>query len=304
MKKIKTYTSLYEAIRDLFGNEKSIANKQPVFGGDINTACKITLNDQTALFMKSNRPDALPNFEAEALGLETIAAAGCIRVPQLLGLGTDPEGYAFLLMEFADGSHCRHDSSYWSQFAENLANLHKHAVHGSGAENALRFGFPKDNYIGHTAQRNTWHENWIDFFRDCRLAPQFQMASGYFEKTDHRRITHLLDHLDQYLTEPDAPSLLHGDLWAGNVMAGSDGTAWLIDPAAYYGHAEADLAMTELFGGFPRSFYQTYQTCIHTAPGYADRRDLYNLYHLLNHLNMFGSSYLGSVQRILRRYSS
>ena len=299
MKKIKIYTSLSDAIRDLFGNERRITGRQPVYGGDINSSCKITLDDQTTLFMKSNRPDALPNFEAEAFGLETIAAAGCIRVPQLLGLGTDPEGFAFLLMEFADSGRRHPDKAYWSQFAENLANLHK-----IGAKDIPQFGFPENNYIGHTKQINTWHENWITFFRDCRLAPQFEMASGYFEKSERRHITQLLDHLDQYLIEPDAPSLLHGDLWAGNVMTGSDGTAWLIDPAAYYGHAEADLAMTELFGGFPQTFYRRYQECMHLEAGYPDRRELYNLYHLLNHLNLFGSSYLGSVQRILKRYSS
>ena len=114
----------------------------------------------------------------------------------------------------------------------------------------------------------------------------------------------LLDHLDQYLTEPAFPSLLHGDLWGGNFVTGPDGHAWLIDPAVYVGHFEADLAMTELFGGFKRAFYDAYREANEIPPGYYDRRDLYNLYHLLNHLNLFGGSYLAPVRDTLRRYAS
>ena len=113
---------------------------------------------------------------------------------------------------------------------------------------------------------------------------------------------HLLDHLDRYLTEPSFPSLLHGDLWGGNFVTGPDGYAWLIDPAVYVGHAEADLAMTELFGGFSPLFYDEYKAAYDILPGYADRRDLYNLYHMLNHLNLFGRGYLPEVLWILNRY--
>ena len=109
--------------------------------------------------------------------------------------------------------------------------------------------------------------------------------------------------LEDYLTEPEAPSLLHGDLWGGNFVTGPDGYAWLIDPAVYVGHAEADLAMTELFGGFAPNFYASYREANPVAPGYADRRELYNLYHLLNHLNLFGGGYYGSVMRIIKRYA-
>ena len=112
-----------------------------------------------------------------------------------------------------------------------------------------------------------------------------------------------MSHLDLYLPEPGRPSLIHGDLWAGNQITGNDGKVWLIDPAVYYGHPEADLAMTELFGGFSERFYRAYREITGLDPGYPDRRDLYNLYHLLNHLNLFGSGYLGSVQRILDRYA-
>ena len=165
------------------------------------------------------------------------------------------------------------------------------------------FGFAHENRIGATRQINTPHDTWISFYRDCRLKPQFDMASGYLSAPDRQKADWLLSHLDRYLTEPERPSLIHGDLWAGNMITGNDGKGWLIDPAVYWGHPEADIAMTELFGGFPRQFYDAYRSAGCLEAGYADRRDLYNLYHLLNHLNMFGSGYLGSVRRILNRYA-
>ena len=144
-------------------------------------------------------------------------------------------------------------------------------------------------------------DSWIGFFRDCRLAPQFQDADRYFDREDRKKILRLLDHLDEILVEPQKPSLLHGDLWAGNVITGNDGRAWLIDPAVSVGHAEADIAMTELFGGFPSVFYDAYKAAAPMQPGYERRRDVYNLYHLLNHLNMFGRTYLPEVKYVMER---
>ena len=164
------------------------------------------------------------------------------------------------------------------------------------------FGWTSDNYIGAGKQINTQSDKWVPFFRDYRLAPQFKSAQHYFDASDWKRITRLLDHLDKYLSEPHHPSLLHGDLWSGNFITGSDGRAWLIDPAVYVGHAEADLAMTELFGGFTSLFYDAYNEVNKIDKSYHDHRDLYNLYHLLNHLNMFGVGYLREVKRILMRY--
>ena len=142
----------------------------------------------------------------------------------------------------------------------------------------------------------------MDFFRDCRLIPQMEMAGRYFDSSHRADFRRLLDRLPDLLPEPKAPSLLHGDLWSGNFITGTDGRAWLIDPAVYVGHAEADLAMTELFGGFSDRFYAAYREVSPLDPGYRERRDLYNLYHLLNHLNLFGAGYLSSVMEIVRRY--
>ena len=167
-----------------------------------------------------------------------------------------------------------------------------------------RYGFTDDNYIGAGKQVNAVRDGWIPFFRECRLEVQFHRAIHYFSSSDRKAMQSLLDHLDDYLEEPDRPSLLHGDLWGGNFVTGPDGQAWLIDPAVYVGHAEADLAMTELFGGFSPAFYDAYREVAGPMPGYADRRDIYNLYHLLNHLNLFGGGYYSSVMRIVRHVTT
>ena len=149
---------------------------------------------------------------------------------------------------------------------------------------------------------NRLEKTWYRFFRDCRLEPQFSKAQHFFDAVTRKRFIRLLDHLEDFLIEPSHPSLLHGDLWSGNFITGNDGQAWLIDPAVYAGHAEADLAMTQLFGGFHPAFYSVYEQINPLQPGYERRRDLYNLYHLLNHLNLFGSGYLSSVLRVLNAY--
>ena len=292
------YTSLAEAIRSICGQQRTITDKSPVFGGDINEAFRLTLDDGTSLFMKSNAPDLLPAFEAEQAGLQAIAGTGAIGTVKVLGIGTDPKGFSFLLQEVVIPGKKNRD--YWERLGAELHAMHS-APMPAGKEGD-RFGFGADNFIGSRRQKNTWTDQWISFFRDCRLRPQLKAAERWLDQRDRKLADSLLEHLDQYLIEPEAPSLIHGDLWAGNVMTGSDGRAWIIDPAAYYGHPEADLAMTELFGGFSPAFYDSYFACSNIEGGYQDRKDIYNLYHLLNHLNLFGISYLSSVQRIIRRY--
>ena len=295
------YASLDEAVRDIFGPGLRVGGMTGVSGGDINRAYRLTLTDGTAVFMKANTKEKLPFFTAEAEGLAAIAATRTIRTPELLGLGTDDRFGAFLLLRWADAAP--RSRSFWEDFGRRLAAMHRAdtaALAGGG------FGFPHDNFIGAGRQVNARRDSWIAFFRDCRLTPMFRTADagGYFDAEDRRRMTRLLDRLDEYLPEPERPSLLHGDLWSGNFITGSDGEAWLIDPAAYVGHAEADLAMTELFGGFSPAFYDAYKEILPPAPGYGRRRDLYNLYHLLNHLNLFGAAYRSSVRSILRTFGS
>ena len=286
-----------EAITGIFGNSLRIVNKQQVYGGDINLAYRLTLSDGSPVFMKSNTPKNLSFFEAEAKGLDALRQTGTIGVPEVFGMGSD-KNMSFLLMEYLEAAPRL--ERYWEIFGRELAELHRADCSQLAAGGC--FGFTGDNYIGATPQKNTPMTSWVDFFRECRLLPQFKMADRYFDSGTRRLCTKLTDHLENYLPEPEFPSLIHGDLWSGNAAPGPDGKAWIFDPAAYVGHYEAELAMTELFGRCPESFYGAYNEITPIDNGYRDRRDLYNLYHLLNHLNLFGSSYLGSVKNILSRY--
>ena len=292
------YKTPEEAIAGIFGNDLRIISKNQVYGGDINQSYKLTLSDGSPVFMKSNTPKNLSFFEAEAKGLEALRQTGTIGVPKVLGMGAD-RNISFLLLEYLEAAP--RINGYWEVFGRELAALHRadcsHLTENGG------FGFSADNYIGATPQKNTPMMGWVDFFRECRLLPQFRMADRYFDTKTRQLCTKLSDHLDDYLPEPEFPSLLHGDLWSGNAAPGPDGKAWIFDPAAYVGHYEAELAMTELFGGYREEFYRAYSEVSPIDSGYRDRKDLYNLYHLLNHLNLFGGSYLGSVKQILSRYA-
>lgn len=290
--------TLEEAIAGIFGTNLRIVGRQQVYGGDINRTYCLTLSDGRSVFMKSNTLKNLPFFEAEAEGLEALRRTNTIGVPDVLGIGTDRNS-SFLIMEYLKAAP--KTDGYWEVFGRELALLHR--ADPRHLTEKGRFGFPTDNYIGASPQKNTPMMNWVDFFRECRLLPQIRMADRYFDSRLRQLCTKLLDRLDDYLPEPEFPSLLHGDLWSGNSAPGPDGKAWIFDPAAYVGHYEAELAMTELFGRCPEVFYRAYSEVTSIDSGYRDRRDLYNLYHLLNHLNLFGSSYLGSVRQILGRYA-
>lgn len=298
---MKQYNSLAGALVDLFGTSVKITQTDRLSGGDINKAYGLTLTTGQHIFMKANAKDNAAFFTAEAAGLQAIADTHTIGTPRILCCGTDDGedvGYSFLLLEYIQSAGRRSD--YWEVLAQELAAMHSVLV--EGPPNKGRFGFPQNNFIGARPQNNTWSDSWITFFRDQRLAPQFRDADSYFTPADRTKITKLLDNLDRFLVEPEHPSLLHGDLWAGNVMCGPDGKAMLIDPACYIGHREADLAMTQLFGGFPQAFYEEYKKAAPLQPGYEERRDLYNLYQLLNHLNLFGPTYLGPVLSIVDEY--
>ncbi len=251
------FGSLESAVSSLFGEGTKIEQTRRISGGDSNEAYGLTLTGGKYIFMKCNTKENLPFFTAEAAGLHAIARTEAIGTPRILGVGTDGGrgGFSFLLLEFISGKS--RGKRYWEEFAGQLAGLHRAETDGLAAGG--KYGFESDNYIGRRRQVNTGYGSWIGFFRDCRLAPQFRDADRYFDREDRKKILRLLDHLDEILVEPQKPSLLHGDLWAGNVITGNDGRAWLIDPAVSVGHAEADIAMTELFGGFPPVFYDAYK---------------------------------------------
>ena len=285
--------SINEAIFSLFGPSVTVVDRQRVSGGDTNRAYRFNLSNGERVFLKCNRPGLLDMFTAEADGLNALRAAGAIGVPEPLAAGAD-NTEAFLIMEYLESAPRRPD--YWEAFGRELAMLHR-------AKCGPKFGFSTDNYIGSTPQQNALSDSWVSFFRDRRLIPQMKLAWDLLDDRTRRNLARVTDRLDSLLPEPDFPSLIHGDLWSGNAICGPDGKAWILDPATYVAHFEADLAMTELFGGFPERFYRAYNEVNPIDRGYPDRRDLYNLYHLLNHLNLFGLPYLAEVKAVADHYA-
>jgi fructosamine-3-kinase len=221
---------------------------------------------------------------------------GSIRVPLPVGTGGEEDGsIPFIIMENIETGRAKTD--FHKTFGRQFAELHKSSQQG-------RFGFDHDNYLGSTPQPNGWKESWVEFWREHRLGHQLALArkQGLSDPELERRGDLLLDRLEGLIGEPAEPAcLLHGDLWGGNYLADSAGEPVLIDPAAYYGRREADLAMTMLFGGFDRSFYAAYEETWSLAEGSEVRLEIYKLYHLLNHLNLFGGTYYSGCIGILRR---
>ncbi len=262
---------------------------EPVGGGSINRAYK-ALSARGPLFLKLNTRSALDMFKAEAAGLEALAQAQAVCVPQVVAVGAVTDA-AYLVLEWIDFGP-KSDAAQRS-LGEQLASQHR--------VTRPSFGWDRDNTIGSTPQINAPTDDWQTFFCDRRLRYQLDLAirNGLPERVvaDARK---LLDNaaslFDGYAPEA---SLLHGDLWGGNWAATNDETPVLFDPAVYFGDREADLAMTRLFGGFERAFYEAYERAWPLVPGWERRVDFYNLYHLLNHFNLFGAGYLACVQSAL-----
>lgn len=290
--------NLNEAIKTQYGEGVEVLGRRPVAGGDINRAYALKLSDGSKIFMKANSRDRENLFISEACSLEAIRSTGAVRTPRVIAHGTE-EDYSFLLLEYIESGYGNRHSH--EMLGRELTDMH----HAETSEfvSGGKYGFRNNNYLGSGVQINTCMNSWVDFFRECRLAPLFEQTESYFGPDERRRFDALIGRLDRYLPEPERPSLLHGDLWGGNYMIDKDGNPWLIDPASYVGHAEADLAMTELFGGFSDAFYGAYRETAGIDPGYRDRKDLYNLYHLLKHLKLFGTGYLGPALSVIARYA-
>ena len=256
----------------------------PVGGGDISAAWKLA-GKRNDFFVKTGPLSAAEMFSAEADGLAEIAATGTLRVPVVLASGETADD-AFLVLEWLDFETA--GAPVEARFGEQLAELHR--VHSD------RFGWRRDNTIGLTPQPNGWSDDWVGFFRERRLAVQFRLAAdngfgGDLERRGDRLLERLPDYFDG---RQPAASLLHGDLWGGN-WACSAGDPVVFDPAVYYGDRETDIAMTRLFGGFSAAFYDAYESVLPPSAGYRERECLYQLYHVLNHLNLFGGAYLGKA---------
>jgi len=264
----------------------------PANGGCINKGGTCIVRGD-AFFLKWNERKTYPDmFATEATGLRMLARATSLHVPRVIHHG-ESGAFQFLLLEnIVEG---KRKESYWRELGAGLAELHQ--------VSADQFGLDHDNYIGSLRQLNAQRSSWLEFFIQLRLREQLKLAhnAGRINSALSGKIEILLGKLGGLLVE-EPPSLLHGDLWGGNLMTNSNGRPVLIDPAVYYGNREADLAMTSLFGGFDKSYLEQYHEAFPLLPGYEDRLDLYNLYPLLVHVNLFGGGYAGQVNAIVSRF--
>jgi protein-ribulosamine 3-kinase len=255
-------------------------------------ACHRWPTEAAPLFVKLAAPAIAPRFAAEAAGLEALAASGAVRVPQVVGHGTT-EDAAWLALEWLDLE--RPDAHAERALGRALARLHR--------THAAEFGFAADNFIGATPQPNGWLADGVEFLIRRRLGHQLELAAqkGHGRGLAARGARLLGAVAALHAGYAPVPALLHGDLWAGNRAMLADGTPVLFDPAVYFGDAEAELAMTRLFGGFGPEFYAAYAAEHPPAPGAAAREGLHRLYHVLNHLNLFGAGYLGEAEALIDR---
>jgi len=262
-------------------------DRRSVGGGCINQGYRVS-DGRHAFFVKLNRADQLEMFEAEALGLEHMIEAQAIRVPKPIGVGV-AESSAYIVLEWLELG--RGNSQSWAEMGRNLAQMHQY-------QKSTAFGWERSNTIGSTPQMNPWTSDWTEFFMRHRIGYQLELAAkngGRFQNG-----ARLLEKIPELLANHSPkPSIVHGDLWSGNAAVMQSGEPVIFDPATYWGDREVDLAMTELFGGFPAEFYRGYDEIYAIDAGYKQRKTLYNLYHILNHFNLFGSSYESQANRMI-----
>ncbi len=263
-------------------------------GGCIHRVCRLTLSDGTALVAKLNQADRYHLFEEEALSLGALAATGTVFVPEVLAVIREAPT-AILLMTALDPVAPGRDQ--WRRFGEDLAALHS-------ADSTSTYGFETDNHLGTTPQPNPRSDDWVRFNAEHRLGYQLgrATASNLLRPDEARRIEGVIERLDSLLPRRPQPALLHGDLWSGNALGTADSTGTarvaVIDPACYRGDGWADIAMMKLFGGFPNECFDAYTACVGEAHEIESRLAVYQLYHVLNHVNLFGRSYVAQAMAL------
>ena len=286
--------ALEGAIAQATGESFELRSVEPVGGGCIHTALRLQGDTPTrsqAFFAKVNAADRDAMFAAEADGLAALRDTGSVAVPRVIAQGADGDA-SWLVLEWLDLAPL--DSRSGAALGAALARLHR--------PRREKFGWARDNFIGATPQMNGWSDDWLAFWRERRLHPQLRLAAR------NRLPSKLIDRGERLVADCGAffrayrpqPSLLHGDLWGGNASA-ARGAPAVFDPAVYVGDREADLAMTELFGGFPREMVAAYVADFPPDDGYTVRRDLYNVYHVLNHANLFSGGYVSQAARLVER---
>ncbi len=288
-----TDNKFFEAVlENVFSKSITVKSTSSKSGGCINNALKLNTSEGD-YFLKWQIGIPEDMFQKEAEGLKLMSMNGTIKIPKVFGYGKLEERH-FLLLEHIESNIP--SNNYWENFGIALSEMHRN-------NSAEKYGLSHDNYIGKLPQPNDASKDWIDFFIHNRLDYQLKLA------IDNRLVSNSF--IDQYrkfyellpdLLPTDLPALLHGDMWSGNVMIGQNGKVCLIDPAVYFGHREIELAFTQMFGGFDRIFYKSYETSYPLEPGFDKRVDIYNIYPHMVHVNLFGKSYLNGVGSVLRRY--
>ncbi len=284
--------ALGSALERAFGAR--VASAERLSGGDINDAFAVELADRRRVFVKANAAAPSGMFQAEARGLAWLAEANAVKLPEVLAVGSD-DGPAFLALELIEPGPRR--PRFDEELGQALAALHRTAP--------AAFGLDHDNFIGSLPQSNQPCARWADFYRRERLGAQLALAVSQCRAGSamQRGFERLFARLDALVGTDEPPARLHGDLWGGNLHVTAEGAPCLIDPAAYGGHRELDLAMMRLFGGFSERVFAAYAEAHPLSPGHAERVALYQLYPLMVHVNLFGGGYARSVERTLEHYA-
>jgi fructosamine-3-kinase len=294
------WTKISEEITQATGQDFEIVDRQTISGGCINQAYLVSnvggaspTENRKRYFVKLNQPSLVEMFVSEARGLSEIAATATIKVPIPICWGVTEE-HSYLVLEHLELATTDNPQS-WQEMGRNLATMHRYQISPN-----RQFGWHTNNTIGSTTQINTWEKDWATFFTNHRIGYQLQLAQskgGSFPKAD-RLMAKIPELLANYRPKP---SLVHGDLWSGNASFTTAGVPVIFDPATYWGDREVDIAMAALFGGFPNAFYQGYSDVYPLDPNYSTRKILYDLYHILNHYNLFGGNYQGQANNIIDR---
>lgn len=280
--------------RNRFGNRTHLRGSNPVSGGCISKAMLVDFQTddggEVSLFVKTNTLSFRDAFETEADGLRALREVEAIRVPEPIAVES-AEDSSIMIVEAIPTLNAPVPAGFFGRFGHQLAELHRASM---GKATASGFGYHRDNVLGAARQPNAWHHDWVEFFASERLGFQFNWAreQGLASSQLFDLISRLIDALPDLLSlASEEACLLHGDLWSGNYLCDDRGQPVIIDPAVYFGHREAEFGMIELFGGCPVDFYSAYREVLPWHEGYQRRFLIYKLYHLLNHLNLFGSSY-------------
>lgn len=284
------HSSLFSA--KLINEGESISEIKTLHGGSINESFYVRI-DTREFFIKLNQGDhANELFKCEVKGLKLLKKSNSVKVPEILSFSSE-KGTAVLVLEYIKSGNSSRNS--WEDFGRSLAQLHSNMV--------SNFGLDHDNFIGTLVQKNTYKRSWLEFFVENRLEFQYALArnSGLLSPSFRSYLDRLYNNLKNLIPEESA-SLLHGDLWSGNYKLNHLGQACIFDPAVYYGHREVDLAMMHLFGGFDKKLFEAYNEALPLQTGWEERIDIFNLYPLFVHVNLFGGAYVSRLEQVLKKY--